>query len=266
MTETNKKFNFAFAVCGSLMTILLFVFINFYTSPHTLWFIYPAFAVIWWPLSIFFGHGGSAKPYSIAAFMLITVFFIVVNYTSSPSVPWFIFPVYGAAWWPLALLTCGRDAKAVSVTGSLLSILFFVLVNILFSPACPWCLYVIPALILWPVMVLLGQKSFHRPYSTTIAVLVCLCYIALNLTIGRGFPWSLFIIYAMLWLPAVSVLARRHGSMAFSLFGSISTSILFIIVNIVSTPHVIWAVYPVFAVVWWPLSIYFFVYKKSKSY
>jgi len=32
-----------------------------------------------------------------------------------------------------------------------------------------------------------------------------------------------------------------------------------------TTPHVIWAVYPSFAILWWPLAMYFFRTKKDKT-
>lgn len=43
-----------FSIAGSLSIIALMMFINFYYSSQHIWFVYPAFAVIWWPLSIFF--------------------------------------------------------------------------------------------------------------------------------------------------------------------------------------------------------------------
>ena len=50
----NSKRGLWFSVVGSLIFIALMVFINMYYSPQYIWFLYPAFAVIWWPLSIFF--------------------------------------------------------------------------------------------------------------------------------------------------------------------------------------------------------------------
>lgn len=48
------KINLAYSVWGSLLIIALFIFVNFYYSPHTIWFVYPTFAVIWWPLTMYF--------------------------------------------------------------------------------------------------------------------------------------------------------------------------------------------------------------------
>ncbi|WP_099224640.1 permease prefix domain 1-containing protein [Listeria costaricensis] len=48
------KLNMGFAICGSLLLIALFIFINMYYTPNTIWFVYPAFGVIWWPLSMIY--------------------------------------------------------------------------------------------------------------------------------------------------------------------------------------------------------------------
>ena len=43
--------NLLYSVMGSLLIIALVVFINLYYSPRTIWFVYPVFGVLWWPLS-----------------------------------------------------------------------------------------------------------------------------------------------------------------------------------------------------------------------
>ncbi|WP_438351110.1 permease prefix domain 1-containing protein [Paenibacillus sp. FA6] len=43
-----------FSLWGSGLFIALFIFINFYYTPDTIWFVYPVFAVAWWPLSMFY--------------------------------------------------------------------------------------------------------------------------------------------------------------------------------------------------------------------
>jgi uncharacterized membrane protein len=46
--------NLAYSIIGSILIILLVVFINFYYSPHVIWCVYPIFAVLWWPLTMLF--------------------------------------------------------------------------------------------------------------------------------------------------------------------------------------------------------------------
>jgi hypothetical protein len=49
-----SKINLGFSIWGSLLIIALFVFANFYYTPHEIWFVYPTFVVLWWPLSMLF--------------------------------------------------------------------------------------------------------------------------------------------------------------------------------------------------------------------
>ncbi|MEK3889136.1 permease prefix domain 1-containing protein [Bacillus sp. FSL K6-3431] len=49
-----SKINLGFSLWGSILIIALFLFINFYYTPNTIWFVYPTFAVIWWPLTMFY--------------------------------------------------------------------------------------------------------------------------------------------------------------------------------------------------------------------
>ena len=44
----------AFSIWGAALIIGLALFINFYYTPQAIWFVYPLFAVIWWPMSLFF--------------------------------------------------------------------------------------------------------------------------------------------------------------------------------------------------------------------
>jgi hypothetical protein len=58
--------------------------------------------------------------------------------------------------------------------------------------------------------------------------------------------------------------AHKGHILAFSIASTIVTSLMIIILNMLTTPEVIWFVYPVFALLWWPLSIYFFSYKRLR--
>jgi hypothetical protein len=43
-----------FSLWGSALIIALAVFINLYYSPRAIWWVYPVFAVLWWPLAMFY--------------------------------------------------------------------------------------------------------------------------------------------------------------------------------------------------------------------
>ncbi|MGE6260661.1 permease prefix domain 1-containing protein [Heyndrickxia sporothermodurans] len=48
------KLDLGFSIWGSSLIIALFIFINFYYTPKIIWFVYPTFGVLWWPLSMFY--------------------------------------------------------------------------------------------------------------------------------------------------------------------------------------------------------------------
>lgn len=48
------RLNLEFSIWGSGLIIAFFVFINLYYTPNTIWAIYPIFAILWWPLSMYF--------------------------------------------------------------------------------------------------------------------------------------------------------------------------------------------------------------------
>jgi hypothetical protein len=52
--HTNHSLGLAFSVVGSILIILLVVFVNFYYTPRIIWCVYPIFAVLWWPLAMLF--------------------------------------------------------------------------------------------------------------------------------------------------------------------------------------------------------------------
>lgn len=52
--KTHPKLNLLFSIWGSALIIALMVFMNLEYSPQTIWFVYPTFAILWWPLSMYF--------------------------------------------------------------------------------------------------------------------------------------------------------------------------------------------------------------------
>lgn len=43
-----------FSLAGSVLIIALVIFVNLYASPDFLWCVFPIFAVLWWPLAMYF--------------------------------------------------------------------------------------------------------------------------------------------------------------------------------------------------------------------
>ena len=254
----------ALSIAGSLSIIALLFLTNYLTTPATPWFLYPTFAVLWWPLAMFCGARG-AKPFSVIGFLLLSASAAVVNYSTTPGELWFYYVIFAASFWPLGVfLGKPKTQKAFSVFGALYIFAFCAADNLLHVPGTLWVLFTVYPLILWPVCVFLGEKVCKTSYATVLAGAGILYYIALNLFLFPGFPWALCTAYALLWWPLGVAFAGRGQSLLFAVCGAVLSSAFFIWLNLAASPHVIWAVYPIFALVWWPLSIYYFVYKPRK--
>jgi hypothetical protein len=110
--ERSKRIglSLAFSVWGAILITALVLFINFYYTPHEIWFVYPVFAVAWWPMSLFF-HWLRVKRaipvgllYSVCSFVLIIGLMLFINFYYTPKIIWFVYPAFGVIWWPLAML------------------------------------------------------------------------------------------------------------------------------------------------------------------
>lgn len=155
-------------------------------------------------------------------------------------------------------------AKAYSVVGSLIILAFFTADNFMNSPSYPWVPFTIFPVLLWPFCVFLGKRAYKPLAAVGLSAVGIAYYIVLNMLIDTGFPWAIFPAYALLWWPLSVGFAKRGHAMSFSICGTLLSAAFFITTNVITTPHTIWAAYPIFALAWWPLATYYFVYKRRR--
>lgn len=358
-----KKYR-AFSLAGSLLVSIFFTIVNMISSPEYIWFIYPVFAVLWWPVSMYFGK--KSKVMSIIGSSLIICFFLLVNRLTSPGYPWFIYPSFAALWWPTGVIIGKRGYKMMALTGSILlgsfiflvnmihtpeyfwslhclflvawwplsaflakrktiklysiitsamMIIYLMTVNYMFSPSVIWYPYVVLPLLYWPVIMLAGRKAASLGFSIAGSLITILYYALLNLFLSPGHlwflylmlpviwwpvsifsfnrirkiiflyasitvfiiyysllnyflspvcPWSLFLLYPYAWILIGVMYGKKGKSLSLAISGTVITGIFCTLLNLFITPETIWAVYPVFALIWWPLSVYFFVTRKKQ--
>ncbi len=91
----------SFAAAAALLAIGYYGALNLFYSPGYPWFIYPAFAVLWWPLAR--GFFGRSFAFSLAGSGLVILFFVIVNAVSSPRDIWAVYPAFAVLWWPLSV-------------------------------------------------------------------------------------------------------------------------------------------------------------------
>ncbi|AJS58225.1 hypothetical protein [Paenibacillus sp. IHBB 10380] len=203
-----NKHQASFATVASVMSILFFSIINYNTTPHQIWFIYPSFAILQWPISIYFLTKGKLKHYSAVTSLILISFLIIENMLNSPDHIWFVFAIYPLLWWPI-LMYLGKYASTVTtaIIGSLCTIVYYAVLN-----------------------------SFYAPH----------------------YPWVIYPSFLVLWWPLAIYFEKNKQYFKFSIVACVLTSLFFITTNVISTENTIWAVYPIFAILWWPLSMYYY--------
>lgn len=191
------------------------------------------------------------------------LFLIIVNYLTSPQYPWFIYPAFGLLLWPIGIycIKIGNQ-KLLSILVSAIIIAFLIVENFIDSPKHPWSLYATFPILWWPILVLLGKSAKTMIVAWIGSISIILYYSVLNVTLSPGYPWVIFPAFVVLWWPLSIYHARKKTFFEFSIHATLLIMTFFISVNIISSPHTIWAVYPIFCVLWWPLSMYYFVYKR----
>ncbi|MFJ6209688.1 hypothetical protein [Lysinibacillus sp. NPDC092081] len=202
--------------------------------------------------------------FSIVGCLMTMIFLGIVNYTTSPQELWFIYPCLLVLLWPITLFFMSkRMYKQYSLVCSTLIIAFLIIENYLYSPDYIWFIYAIYPIIWWPILMYLEEKA----KSLKIALIGCastiIYYSLLNIILSHPYPWAIYPSFLVIWWPLALYHAQKKTFVAFSVTATVLISIFFITVNIVSSPGVIWAFYPIFVVLWWPLSMYFYVYKRK---
>lgn len=202
--------------------------------------------------------------FSIAGSLMTMIFLGIVNYTTSPQTAWFIYPCLLLLLWPITLFFMIKKMyKQYSLICSAIIIAFLIIENYLYSPEHLWFIYVIYPIIWWPILMYLDEKAKTLKIALVGFATTIIYYSILNIVLSHSYPWAIFPAFLVTWWPLALYHAQRKTFVAFSVTASVLISIFFIIVNIVSTPGVIWAIYPIFVVLWWPLSMYFYVYKRK---
>lgn len=305
-----------FSIVASSVFIGFFLLINVMTGFGHPWFIYPAFVILWWPLSVMIGRG-HAKLYSVLGFVLITGFFLIINLVTSPQYLWFIHIAYPTIWWPLsvflakkktiqlyslivslitiayfagtnlslnpenlwflytvfpiilwpAIMYTGKQAASLpaAIIGSLTGITYYIVLNIFMSPGHPWILYLVLPLVWWPVTIMFRSIAKKMVFMFLSITVFMLYYSLLNIFVSPGYPWSLYLLYPYAWAVIGMYYGIRRKGFALSIAATLITAVFVSIMNFVLTPNTIWAIFPIFAILWWPLSLYFFKVRNRKS-
>lgn len=191
------------------------------------------------------------------------IFLGIVNFTASPQTMWFIYPCLLLLLWPITIICMyKRMYKQYSIICSTMIIVFLIIENYIYTPDHLWFIYAIYPILWWPILMYLDEKAKTLKVALIGCASTIIYYALVNIILSPQYPWAIYPAFLVIWWPLALYHAQRKTFVAFSVTATLLISTFFIIVNIVSSPEVIWAIYPIFVTLWWPLSMYFYVYKK----
>lgn len=191
------------------------------------------------------------------------IFLGIVNFTASPQTMWFIYPCLLLLLWPITIICMyKRMYKQYSIICSTMIIVFLIIENYIYTPDHLWFIYAIYPILWWPILMYLDEKAKTLKVALIGCASTIIYYALVNIILSPQYPWAIYPAFLVMWWPLALYHAQRKTFVAFSVTATLLISTFFIIVNIVSSPEVIWAIYPIFVTLWWPLSMYFYVYKR----
>lgn len=194
------------------------------------------------------------------------LFLFVVNVLLTPGYLWFLYPAFFLILWPVSLfLIMKKKYQFYAYFCSILLIIYIVIENILHSPEHPWFLYAAYPLIWWPITISIGKKAKTFKYALFVAVITITYYSILNLSLSPIHPWAIYPSYIILWWPLTLYYVRKKNYFGLSIAGSSLSILFFSVLNVITSPQTPWAIFPIFIILWWPLSMYYFSFLKQKQ-
>ena len=193
------------------------------------------------------------------------IFLGVTNWLTTPHTLWFVHTILPLLLFIITVYCMSKKAYTLHATlCSLVLISYLAYHNIIDSPEVFWLPYPLFPLVAWPIIMAVRHQLRAFPVAVIGSICTIVYYGMLNMSLSPGYPWVIYPTYAVLWWPLTLFHIRKRTFMSFSVTSSLFSIVFFITVNIVSTPHTIWCIYPIFAILWWPLTVYIFVYKKKQ--
>jgi len=110
------------------------------------------------------------------------------------------------------------------------------------------------------------MKNTNFCFAAAGSVLISAFFIAVNLLFSPGFLWFVFACPPVVWWPLAILLGRRAGTFKFAIISFLTAMVYYGLLNLLFFPGHPWIIYIAFALSWWPLSVYFFVFQKQRIY
>ncbi len=168
-----KRASFIISLIVCIGGIATLAHMNYTLTPDYLWFIYPGFGLIWYPVTMYYIINRNFKQYAIAGCLLINAFLMMTNYMLVPDHPWYMYPSMLILWWPIVMYS-GKRAKTFkfALMSSIAIIFYYVGLNLFISPIHPWAIYPTFAILWWPISLYFAKRRDGFGFSVVGSILI----------------------------------------------------------------------------------------------
>jgi len=204
--------------------------------------------------------------FSVMGCLMSILFLWAINQMTSPDTTWYVVPSLFLLFWPAVLIFAYRRQYAYfALFGSGLFIALLITINWMYSPDSLWFPYAIYPFLWWPLSVFSGRWAGTVSFAWIGALTTIAYYAVLNASLSPGYPWAIYPAYGVLLWPLALHYSRKRDYFGLSVVISLLSIIFFVAANIVSSPDAVWAIYPIFGMLWWPLSMYYFYHQRRSK-
>ena len=258
----NRK---ALSIIGSLHIIALIIGINAIYSPGYPWAVFVVFPILWWPISIFYGEKTRTIPFSIISAIAITAYYSLINLFIEPRHEFWIYVAYGLLWWPLSRIFYKRVNRKIALVIAVISnSAFMFFLNQRICPDYKWSIFLLGPVVILSIMVFIGKKAKTLGFAVFSYIFLMLGYGLINIFFENRHPFIIYLAFAFAWWPISVSFAKHKNLLRFSIVAFLLLAAFFTATNLVNTPNILWAVYPIACTAFWPLSVLIFGRKRRR--
>lgn len=260
-----KKNPVTLSILGTVLNMSFFVGLNLALTPAYPWVVFIIGPMLFWPIGVILGKKASTASFAWLSYLFLLIYYVLINVFIEPRHGFSVYIAYALVWWPMARAKkVEMNPKVFSLVGVLFHIAFMVGMNYFVKPEYFWSIYLIGPLMMWPIAVFLGNKAKSLSFAWMSFLGLGIYYTLINLVYEPRHPFILYILFALIWWPLGLAFKNHQQAFKFSVQGFLVFVILFMGINWITTPNLLWGLYPLSVLTVWPI-LAFILEKKARQ-
>lgn len=147
-----------------------------------------------------------------------------------------------------------RSLREFIAMGCIMTGIFLLVVNLFTGVSSFWAIYPVASLLCPLVWVLTNDRKKGSMAASGMFLAFC---IVQNWVETPHYFWAVYLLPLAVAWPTIVCAGKAALSRSFSYFVTVPLIMYYVVLNIYFEPRFLWCIFPIFALVWWPLSLNF---------